>query len=221
MRITINGPAAAGKGTIARAYARRYGMHYVDIGLLFRGISWCVEEDKSEDATAVIAKTSRILTYTWNGEMATVCHRGVDITSRLVEPALATVASRLAADPAFSPLLHRAVAEYLSRHSSVICDGRSAGTVLLPDAVVKCYATAELTVRAARRHADLMKAGYAFAFHEVLRQLRERDERDCNRPCDPLIVPKNAIMLDTGVLSVAQCVGCIHDIVTARSLNHG
>lgn len=219
MRITIAGPAAAGKGTIARAYARSCGMHYVDIGLLFRGIAWCVKEDTSEDASAVIAKTSRILTYAWNGEKATVCRCGKDITACLAAPAIAAAASILAAEPATSSMLHRAAAEYLYRHSSVICDGRSAGTALLPDADVKCYATAELAVRAARRHADLIQAGYTVSFYDVLQQLRDRDERDCNRPCDPLIVPKNAIMLDTGVLSVAQCVGRIHDTVTARSLN--
>lgn len=178
--IAIDGPAASGKGTIARALARQFGFHHLDTGLLYRAVG----VKGGDPAAAAHALTPEDLTRP-------------DLRSAEAGQA----ASRIAAIPEVRAALVDFQHRFAAREPGAILDGRDIGTVICPDAEVKLYVVADDRVRARRRAAELRAD-----VDEMLTQLQERDARDASRAAAPLKPASDAIILDTTAMDIDAAV---------------
>lgn len=186
--IAIDGPAAAGKGTIGRAMAARFGFPHMDTGLLYRAVGKKVLT--GADATAA----ARALTP-------------ADLeTGDLRTAEVGQAASKVAALPAVRTALLDFQRAFAQRAGGAILDGRDIGTVICPDAAVKLFVTASDEVRAQRRHAELSAKGSDLSLAQVLEDLRARDARDTQRSDAPLRAAEDALLLDTSQLSIEDAV---------------
>ncbi|MRX50273.1 (d)CMP kinase [Paracoccus sp. S-4012] len=188
--VAIDGPAAAGKGTIARAVAERFGFHHLDTGLLYRAVGV-----KGGDPAAAAA-----------GLTPADLERG-DLRSAEA----GQLASRVAAIPEVRDALTTFQRRFAAQEPGAVLDGRDIGTVICPDAAVKIYVIADDQTRAARRAAEL---GADPA--EMLAQLRERDTRDGARAAAPLRPAEDAVILDTTAMTIAQAVAAAVALVSER-----
>jgi len=195
MIITIDGPAASGKGTVARGIAARLGFDYLDTGAMYRAVALAALRAgvACDDPTAVAA-----LLPTIHIEMPPDCVRlnGEDVTESIRTPVVSQGASKVAAIPAVRAFLipqQRRIAA----GRDIVCEGRDQGTVVFPDAPVKFYITADVAVRAERRRRELAARGEATTRERELGELIERDRRDSRRADGPLRQPPAAIVVDT------------------------
>lgn len=205
MIIAIDGPLAAGKGTIARAIAARFGWPYLDTGLLYRAVGMqLVRQGLSpDDEIAAIAAANNL-------DFGAIEADGL----RSLEAGAA--ASRIAIIPAVRAAL-LAFQRHFARHSKgAVLDGRDIGTVVCPDADVKIFVTASVAARAKRRHAELQQAGQTDDYETVLRALHERDARDQARDTAPLRPANDAIILDTTDLTAEQAVEQVASLIEPR-----
>jgi cytidylate kinase len=188
--VAIDGPAAAGKGTIARALAERFGFAWLDTGSLYRAVAALVLRDGGDPADAAAAEAAaRALDPEALGELP------------LRTAAVAEGASKVAAIPGVRAALLAAQRRFAGREGGAVLDGRDIGTVVCPDADVKLYVTAADETRAARRAAEL-----AQPLAEALADLRRRDARDAGREAAPLAMAPDATLLDTTDLDIAAAV---------------
>nr|WP_319249445.1 d(CMP) kinase [uncultured Celeribacter sp.] len=196
--IAIDGPAAAGKGTIAKAIAAHFGFAHLDTGLLYR---------------ATGAKTF---------EGLTPIEAARSLTSEDLERDdlrsgdAGQAASRVAAEPEVRAALVDFQQAFARRGGGAVLDGRDIGTVICPDAEVKLYVTASDEVRAGRRHAELSDAGDSVSLEQVLEDLRERDERDAARATAPLRPAEDAVIIDTTDMSIDEAVNKVIALVEER-----
>jgi cytidylate kinase len=196
--VTIDGPAAAGKSTTARAVASRLGFLYVDTGALYRATalkfqSRGVPLDDPRAIEACLADTQ--LDLSGSPEHAHVWLDGADVSGEIRTPAVSELSSRLAAMPA----VRRRLQEFqraLRDRGPVVAEGRDLGTVVFPDAEVKIFLDADLETRARRRARELEGRGIAAPLDQVQEELRRRDDRDRNRGDSPLRPPEGATMID-------------------------
>ena len=211
-KITISGPAGAGKGTIARAFARATGIPYVDFGLIFRLAAYAMRE-KMIDSLSELSSPGFLarVEYRWEDGEAVVLADGKNVTKLLASQSVAQLASRLAADGGLE--LMSAFAVSAAEAETVVCDGRNAGTTIFPDAEYKFHITADATIRAERRYQDLIALGHQVSQEEVLVSIRERDTRDQNREFGPLTIAVGAIVIDSGRMSVEECVQRMRSVV--------
>ncbi len=196
--VAIDGPAAAGKGTIARAVAAHFGFAHLDTGLLYRAVG------------------QRMLA----GEDAVMAARDLRAED-LDHPDLrgvqaAQAASRVAAIPDVRAALLDFQHAFARRLGGAVLDGRDIGTVICPQADVKLYVTASDATRAMRRHKELTAAGQVISREQVLADLRERDARDSARATAPLKPAGDAVLLDTTEMTIADAVKAAVDHVAAR-----
>lgn len=208
MIVTLDGPAAAGKGTISRLFAMKTKMVHVDVGLIFRSAAYAVQRgivNKLSDVTALYQ--DKRLAYYWDDSAgSSVILDGEDVAKNLYRPEIASFASSLAACEANLTLLNELVREIVQDSPSAVCDGRHNGTGIFPEAEFKFFVTADVEVRASRRTKDLQARGHPAVYEDVLKDLRERDGRDFGRLFCPLKVPEGAVIIDTGMLSVDESV---------------
>ena len=192
--IAVDGPAASGKGTIARALAAHFGLPHMDTGLLYRAVALNLVRfggDPGNEFEAVRAC-----------DLGSVSFDDPELRSEIV----GSYASRISAYPAVrSHLLDRQRA-FASQDGGAVLDGRDIGTVIAPDATVKLFVTATPEVRARRRLAELTARGLNAHFDEVLADIHARDERDAGRATAPLVQADDAMLLDTSNLDVAQSI---------------
>ncbi|MFY0690431.1 MAG: (d)CMP kinase [Paracoccaceae bacterium] len=196
--VAIDGPAAAGKGTISRAVAAHFGFAHLDTGLIYRATGARVLA--GEDAQAA-ARTLR---------------REDLERDDLRTPEVAQAASKVAADPQVRAALVTFQKEFARRPGGAVLDGRDIGTVICPDAEVKLYVTASDTVRAERRFLELHEKGLDVTREGVLEELRARDARDSEREAAPLKPAEDALLLDTSDMSIADAVAAAIARVSAR-----
>ncbi len=183
--IAVDGPAAAGKGTLARRLARQFGLPYLDTGLLYRAVGRRVLDAGAEPADPLAAEAAaRALTA---ADMERPDLRG---------PEADAAASKVAAIPAVRAALLAFQRGFGAARGAVL-DGRDIGTVVFPEAPVKLFVTARPEVRAQRRHAELQARGPAPALAEVAQDMADRDARDANRGVAPLRPAADARLLDT------------------------
>lgn len=199
----MTGPAASGKGTLARALADRLGLDYLDTGKLYRAVALAMR-DAAAQADEMEILDPEILDPALAGQLAAGLALPLP-ASMLANPALmgedvSALASRLAAmAPVRAALLdrQRAFAARPPAGKGAVLDGRDIGTVVLPGADVKFYVDARLSVRAERRHAELIKAGQTVSLGQIEADLAARDDRDKNRPIAPLKPAEDAIFIDS------------------------
>lgn len=202
--IAVDGPAASGKGTIARALAAHFDLPHMDTGALYRAVAlnlWRWGGDPASEFEAVRA-----------------CE---DIGSNCDDPELRSepvskIASRVSAYPAVREALIERQRAFASQASGAVLDGRDIGTIIAPAADVKLFVTASPRVRANRRVRELLERGMPAHFEEVLSDLARRDERDMKRKVAPLAPAADSILLDTSDWSVAEAVAAAIERVQAR-----
>jgi cytidylate kinase len=201
MIIAVDGPAAAGKGTIARALAKHFGYHFLDTGALYRMVGLAVlrrGQDPADTAAAIIAATS----------LDPSGFEDRDLRSEAVGAA----ASVVAVVPDVRSALLSLQRDFARKPPGAVLDGRDIGTVVCPDADVKLYVTASPEVRARRRQAELGAASY----DSVLAEIRARDLRDSQRATAPLLPAKDAVILDTSELDIAAATAAAIAIADRR-----
>ena len=215
--IAIDGPAGAGKSTMARRLASEMGYVYVDTGAIYRTVGCYVYRCGAdpEDAAAVEALLEQIqveITYDETGKQRMLLNHE-DVTDLIRTPVMSDYASKTSALPCVRSFLLEQQRE-LARRYDVVMDGRDIGTVVLPDARVKIFLTASAEVRAARRLAEFRQKGDTTSTLEsVLTDMMQRDERDSQRAVAPLKQAADAVLLDTSLLNIEESVAAMKEII--------
>ena len=202
--IAVDGPAASGKGTIARALARHFGLPHMDTGLLYRAVALNLVRfggDPGNELEAVRAC-----------DLSAVSLEDDELRSEIV----GSYASRISAYPAVRAHLMERQRQFAAQAEGAVLDGRDIGTVIAPDALVKLFVTASPEVRAKRRLAELTKRGLNVHYDEVLADISARDERDSGRETAPLVQAGDALLLDTSAMDVDQAVAAAIPLVEKR-----
>tara|TARA_R110002095_G_scaffold63264_1_gene53433 strand:- start:511 stop:1137 length:627 start_codon:yes stop_codon:yes gene_type:complete len=202
MIIAVDGPLASGKGTIAKALARHFGLPHLDTGALYRATAVAVLDagiDPADESAAAAAARSLDIA-------------AIDET-RIRTAAAGAMASRVAALPGVRAALYELQRDFAERPGGAILDGRDIGTVICPDADVKLYVTANAETRADRRWRELTAKGDPISYETVLAQTRERDSRDTERADAPMRPADDATLLDTSSLSIDAAIAAAVRIV--------
>lgn len=209
VQITIDGPTASGKGSIARAVANHFQYFYLDTGLLYRAIGYLTAQEFSsaEIEQALFWDESRVahykerIAYQYGEGRARIFVDGVEITAQLRMPAIDWAASHVSSVPLVRLGLRQLQRELGGRHNIVV-DGRDCGTVLFPDASYKFFLTASVAVRVQRALADKARHAEAMTAEQVRQAVLMRDLRDLSRPISPLRPASDALILDTSALGL-------------------
>jgi len=204
MIIAVDGPTASGKGTLAKRIAARYGLALLDTGTLYRGVALAVldaGDDPADPAAAAAAAQALDLS-------------AIDDV-RIRSGAVGQAASVVAAMPVVRATLLEAQRAFARQPGGAVLDGRDIATVVCPDANVKLFVTAELSERAARRHAELAGRGESVSLDEVAAQIAARDARDTGRPVAPLRQALDAYLLDTTGLPIEDAAARAFAIIDA------
>ncbi|WP_338244384.1 (d)CMP kinase [Aurantiacibacter hainanensis] len=203
MIIAVDGPTASGKGTIARALAKHFGLPHLDTGLLYRAVGWQVKlngGDPDDEDDAVIA---------------TGFHDSLLDNPELRSEAVGGLASRVSIHPGVREALFERQRAFATQPGGAVLDGRDIGTVIAPEADVKLFITASTPARAERRFRELRDAGREVELEEILAALERRDERDKNRKDAPLSVADDAFVIDTTEFdkeeSIAVAIGAVEE----------
>ncbi len=204
--IAIDGPAGAGKSTIARRVAARLSFIYVDTGAMYRamGLYFLEKGISPEDAAAIEAAVEDIsvsIRYE-NGEQQ-VWLNGKDVSGQIRREEVGNMASRTSANARVRKKLV-ALQRELAKNENVVMDGRDIGTCVLPDATVKIYLTADPAERARRRYLELKEKGVEGNLQEIEADIRERDHRDMTREISPLRRADDAVLVDASHMSIDQ-----------------
>ena len=227
MKIAIDGPAGAGKSTVARAVARRLGMTYVDTGAMYRAAALAclragIDVSDAQTIAAVIGSLDIDLQSGPDGRTV-VLLQGEDVSDAIRRPEVTRYASPLSAHSAVRRALV-AQQRAMSHGRDVVMEGRDIGTVVMPDAEIKVYLTASPAVRAARRAADLEAAGHPADLAVVQAEIEERDVRDSSRADSPLRKAEDAVEIVSDHLTVEDVVEQIAVMVQkvgANPADHG
>ena len=217
--VAIDGPAGAGKSTIAKAVAARYGFIYVDTGAIYRTVGLAARRAGADphDAAAVTALLPGLdirFDYGPDGAQRMFLN-GEDVSAAIRTPEISMYASAVSAIPAVRSFLLDMQRDTARRHS-VVMDGRDIGTVVLPDADLKIFLTASLQARAKRRLAELAAKGDASTLAGVTADMARRDEQDASRAAAPLRTAEDAVLLDTSDMTLDESIQAVCRQVEAR-----
>ena len=216
--IAIDGPAGAGKSTIARRTAQELSFIYVDTGALYRALAvFLVDEGVSPEDTEKVneaVKSVKVLIAYENGEQQVLVN-GKNVTDRLRAESVGNMASTISAIPAVRAALLDLQRDLAKAHD-VLMDGRDIGTNVLPDAELKIYLTASVETRAERRYRDLQEKGVEKPLSEIKKEIEERDHRDMTRAIAPLKQAEDAVYLDTSHMNIDEVVEAIRKLYRER-----
>ena len=196
--VAIDGPAAAGKGTISKAVAAHYGFAHLDTGLLYRAVGAKVLAGADPVVAAQTLQSSDLNT--------------ADLRTHDV----AQVASQVAVNAAVRDALVTFQRDFARRDGGAVLDGRDIGTVICPDAPAKLFVTASAECRAARRHKELRERGDDISADQVLADVIARDKRDAERATAPMLAADDAIVIDTSDMTIAQAVAAAVAYIDVR-----
>ena len=219
-RIAIDGPAGAGKSTIARMAAGKLGFIYVDTGAMYRAIAlFCLRQGilpKDEEAVSLAVKEAQITISHVGGEQRIMLN-GEDVSGLIRTEEVGNTASTVSAYPAVRAHL-LGLQRNLAAGASVIMDGRDIGTCVLPDAETKIFLTASPSVRAMRRFKELKEKGIMCNLQEIEQDIIERDQRDTSRAAAPLKQAEDAVLVDGSDMTIDQVVNAIMDAAISHGL---
>ena len=212
--VAIDGPAGAGKSTIAKLVAKEKGYIYVDTGAMYRGLAiHFLNKGLNPDDREAVAEACRDaeVSIGYEDGVQQIYLNGENVTSMLRTEEVGNMASRTSAIPQVREKLLE-LQRSLAREKDVIMDGRDIGTNILPDADVKIYLTASVETRAMRRYTELKEKGESCNLEEIARDISERDERDMTREIAPLKKAEDAILVDSSDMTIPEVVAeiCSH-----------
>jgi len=215
--ITLDGPTASGKGTVAHGVAQALGWHVLDSGALYRLTALVVlRRGALEDDVSAIARVAATLAVWF--ERDAVVLEGEDVSAAIRAEEVGNLASRIAAYPAVRAALLARQRAY-QQPPGLVADGRDMGSVVFPDAALKIFLVSDVEVRARRRHKQLIDKGISATFADLLGDLSARDARDANRAVAPLVAAPDAITLDSSDLTADQTVARVISLWRERSSN--
>ena len=213
--IAIDGPAAAGKSTIAKLIAKKLGFTYIDTGAMYRAFTWAVLEhgldpQNIDEACSLVGKIAIHLTK--DGE---VFVNETDVTRQIREPRVSGNVSYIAS---YKPIRLALVDQQraLAKNHSVVMDGRDIGTYVLPKAEVKIFQIASVDTRALRRYKENLEKGINVPLQDIKLELEKRDYIDSHRDFAPLRQAEDAILLDTSEMTIEEVVETVSDIVRTK-----
>lgn len=217
--VAIDGPAGAGKSTLAKVVARELGFMYVDTGAIYRTVGYHMHlmgiGPKDVDGiTRLIDDVNLRLEYAADGVQHMILN-GADVTDEIRTPEMSAIASKISTHAVVRDFLLEVQRE-VARNNNVIMDGRDIGTVVLPKADVKIFLTASSAVRAKRRFEELQVKDPQIRYEDVLRDLERRDYQDSHRALAPLKCAPDAIRLDTGKMNLQQSIDAVKTIIKER-----
>ena len=217
INVAIDGPAGAGKSTIAKAAAKKLGFIYVDTGALYRAVAYnAVKNGVIDDEQGIISMldgTKVELKYV-NG-VQSVYLNGEDVSGFIRTPEISMGASKVSAIPQVRAFLLNLQRE-IAKTNNVIMDGRDIATVVLPDAEVKIFLFASPECRAERRYKELVEKGENVSFDDVLKDVNQRDYQDSHREIAPLKPSEESIMADTSELTLQESIDLIVNTIKER-----
>ena len=214
--IAIDGPAGAGKSTIAKALAKELGYYYVDTGAIYRTVAYFLDllgvSPKDVDGVErYIDELTINIEYDEDGVQHMIMN-GMDVSGDIRTQDISQKASLVSAHKVVRDMLLD-MQRQVAREHNVIMDGRDIGTVVLPKATVKIFLTATAEVRAKRRCDELNAKGQKAEYEQTLKDIQQRDHQDMTRPIAPLKQAKDAVLLDTSELDVPQVLEAMKKIV--------
>lgn len=215
INIAIDGPAGAGKSTIAKMVSAEMGYIYVDTGAMYRAVALYLTENNipDEDADKHMGEVEVALKFVDGAQRVYLGDR--DVSELIRTPGISMAASRTSAIPAVRARLFD-LQQKLARENNIIMDGRDIGTVVLPNADVKIFLTASAEERAKRRFKELSVKPDCPTYEEILKDIIQRDYNDMNRETAPLKQAEDAVLVDTTELTLEQSAARIAEIIKER-----
>jgi CMP/dCMP kinase len=217
--VTIDGPAGAGKSTVAKQLARRLGYRLLDTGAIYRAVALSAQRAGTPwsdgEACAALARALDIR-FEFVGDKNHVFLGEHDVTPHIRTPEVSQGASQVSAHPAVRSALLE-LQRRLGAGGGVVVEGRDTGTVVFPAAEAKFFLTATVDERARRRVAELEATGAAVDYEQTLRDIRERDDRDASRDVAPMKPAEDAILIDSSTQTIEQVVESLATTVVARA----
>ena len=217
--IAIDGPAGAGKSTIARRLAKELGYYYVDTGAIYRTVAyffdlWGISPKDLDGITRYIDELTIGIEYDEEGVQHMIMN-GMDVTAEIRTQDISQKASLVSAHAIVRDLLLDMQRDMAAKHN-VIMDGRDIGTVVLPKATVKIFLTASPEVRARRRTRELLDKGQKADYQRILKEIQQRDYQDTHRQVAPLKAARDAVTLDTSEMDLDSVIAAIKEIVARK-----
>lgn len=217
--VAIDGPAGAGKSTIAKAAAKRFGFIYVDTGAIYRTVGLAarrtgIDPHSKEAVMEMLPKLSIRFDYDADG-IQRMYLNDEDVSAEIRTPEMSMYASAVSAIAEVREYLME-MQRSMARTQSVVMDGRDIGTVVLPNARLKIFLTAAPEARAERRLAELREKGVSASFDEVLSDMIERDKNDTNRAAAPLRAAEDSVLVDTTALTLEESIETICGLMAER-----
>ena len=217
--IAIDGPAGAGKSTIAKRLAKELGYMYVDTGAIYRTVAyffdlWGVSPKDIDGIKRYIDELNIGIEYDEEGLQHMIMN-GMDVTDDIRTQEIGQKASLISAHAIVRDMLLDMQREVAEKHN-VVMDGRDIGTVVLPKATVKIFLTASAEVRARRRTNELLAKGQKASFDTVLKEIQQRDYQDTHREIAPLKMCRDSIKLDTSDMDIEGVIAAMKDIIAKK-----
>lgn len=218
VNVAIDGPAGAGKSTVARCAAKELGYIYVDTGALYRTVALAAQRNgvlgNEEAVQDLLGKITVELKFDENSEQK-VYLNGEDVSSLIRTPQISMAASKVSQIPAVRAFLLE-LQRSIARSNNVIMDGRDIGTVVLPDADVKIFLFASPECRAQRRYKELIEKGENVAYEDVLKDVNDRDYQDSHREIAPLKPTEESVMADTTGKALPESIDMIVSVIKEK-----
>lgn len=217
--IAIDGPAGAGKSTIARRLAKELGYYYVDTGAIYRTVAyffdlWGISPKDADGINRYIDELTVGIEYDDDGVQHMIMN-GMDVTADIRTQEISQKASLVSAQPIVREMLLDMQRQVALEHN-VIMDGRDIGTVVLPKATVKIFLTASAEVRANRRTKELLERGQKADYNRILQEIQQRDYQDTHREIAPLKPARDSVKLDTSHMDIDGVIAAIKEIVEKK-----